>query len=83
MCVRVIYSSHVTTPWDHRSNTITLPVSLCPSTDLSYIAIRAVLTETGTPQGVSRAVCWCGDDINLDVVPILRMQQIEVMARGA
>lgn len=58
MCVRVHTASTVTQPWDHLTNTITIPADL--DAERAEVALRTVLASLGTDQPCRGAVCWCG-----------------------
>lgn len=82
MCVRVLTSTFVATPWAPETRTITVPADLDAARTLR--AIRGVLAELGVQQPPDTAVCWCGEAVTLFAarVPAQR-RPTEVMSRGA
>jgi hypothetical protein len=83
MCIQVRRSVHVTTPWDPRTNTLTIPAE--HNAEHRMQSVRAILTELNVPQPPVGAVCWCGDPITgiSPRIPNQRTTHTEVMARGA
>jgi hypothetical protein len=67
VCVKIVRSStRVTEPWDHERETVTIPASL--DTEHTALALRFILTELGTSQTQTGAVCWCGEPIDINAV---------------
>lgn len=81
MCIQVRSSTHVTTPWNPRTRTITIPAGLCPEREEA--AVRFVLAKLAIAQPCSGAVCWCGAPVRNWAPLIPTQRHSEVMAHGS
>lgn len=82
MCARVRFSSSTHfTPWDPIGVVITVPDGL--PVLLTFVAVRAVLTQLRVPQPTYGARCFCGEPIRLTPrVPQQRRSE-QVVTHGA
>lgn len=84
MCVSVRFDSSSARPaFDADARTITVP-STATYAD-TMLVVRAILRELIVEQPAMGAVCWCGEPVDIGVLPLIPQQKAseQVVRYGA